>query len=396
MVERVRHGDYRTPPIAAGGNILMHGQGRYTASGLQQIIDAVRAKGLVLDWLVAPPNRTDTAAAVARRTHPDGAATVYLATGWNFPDALAGGPAAAADDAPMLLLRHDAVPEATAEELRRLGPSTVVILGGLAAVSERTEREVKALTGATVRRLAGAKRADTAAAVAANSHPETAATVYLATGDNFPDALASSPAAARVDRAPILLLSRDAIPEATARELERLAPERVVILGGPAAVSEATAAEVAERTGAAVERLDGRPVRLSRRCVPLQRPGGRPPRLRRHRPRLSRRPRRRPRRRQRARPHPPGHPRHSPRHHRRRAPPAQPRGRHRPRRAGGHQRPHGRPRRRAGHRNGAPPPRRLLGLSGGRPGQALTSLWSWALEGGGLVHAFDRGAIAER
>ncbi|KUL24396.1 polysaccharide deacetylase family protein [Actinoplanes awajinensis] len=46
MVERVTYGDYRTAPLRAGGVLLMHGHGRYTASGLQQIINAVRAKGL--------------------------------------------------------------------------------------------------------------------------------------------------------------------------------------------------------------------------------------------------------------------------------------------------------------------------------------------------------------
>jgi len=53
MVERIRHGDFLTPPIAEGGNILMHGTGLHTSTGLQRIIDAVRAEGLVLDRLPA-------------------------------------------------------------------------------------------------------------------------------------------------------------------------------------------------------------------------------------------------------------------------------------------------------------------------------------------------------
>lgn len=51
MAERVRHGDHLTPPVAAGGNILMHAGARHTARGLQKIIDAVRAKGLEIDPL---------------------------------------------------------------------------------------------------------------------------------------------------------------------------------------------------------------------------------------------------------------------------------------------------------------------------------------------------------
>jgi peptidoglycan/xylan/chitin deacetylase (PgdA/CDA1 family) len=51
MVERIKYGDYRTAPVTAGGVILMHGHGKNTAPGLQEIIDAVRAKGLKLQRL---------------------------------------------------------------------------------------------------------------------------------------------------------------------------------------------------------------------------------------------------------------------------------------------------------------------------------------------------------
>jgi peptidoglycan-N-acetylglucosamine deacetylase len=51
LVERVRHGDRRSPPVRAGGVILMHGHGTNTAAALQGIIDVVRAKGLALERL---------------------------------------------------------------------------------------------------------------------------------------------------------------------------------------------------------------------------------------------------------------------------------------------------------------------------------------------------------
>jgi peptidoglycan/xylan/chitin deacetylase (PgdA/CDA1 family) len=51
MVERVKYGDYRSAPIAAGGVILMHGHGKNTAPGLQRIINTVRAKKLKLQPL---------------------------------------------------------------------------------------------------------------------------------------------------------------------------------------------------------------------------------------------------------------------------------------------------------------------------------------------------------
>ena len=44
MVRKVRYGDDLTPPVQAGGVVLMHFHGAHTAAGLQSVIDAVRAR----------------------------------------------------------------------------------------------------------------------------------------------------------------------------------------------------------------------------------------------------------------------------------------------------------------------------------------------------------------
>ncbi|NIA25909.1 MAG: S8 family serine peptidase, partial [Gammaproteobacteria bacterium] len=59
-------------------------------------------------------DRFATAASVASAIFPFPAQRVYLAYGLDFPDALAGGPAAALDGAPLLLTRSDVVPQVTA------------------------------------------------------------------------------------------------------------------------------------------------------------------------------------------------------------------------------------------------------------------------------------------
>lgn len=51
IVERIRVGDEITPPLGAGGNVLLHAFADHTAPGLQEIIDAIRAEGLTLDAL---------------------------------------------------------------------------------------------------------------------------------------------------------------------------------------------------------------------------------------------------------------------------------------------------------------------------------------------------------
>jgi len=60
---------------------------------------------------------------------------------------------------------------------------------------------------------------------------------YLVAGSGFADAVSAAPAAAR-DHSPVLLTRTDILPPATIAELIRLAPGRVVLVGGPSVVSD--------------------------------------------------------------------------------------------------------------------------------------------------------------
>ena len=71
-----------------------------------------------------------------------------LATGANFPDGLAGGAAAGSLDIPMLLVRSTDVPSIVGQEIIRLHPTRIVILGGSGAVSDAVMSELSTLLGA--------------------------------------------------------------------------------------------------------------------------------------------------------------------------------------------------------------------------------------------------------
>ena len=164
-------------------------------------------------------DRYATAAAIAQARFPS-ADTVYVATGLNFPDALAGVPAAAGDKAPILLVQPDSIPGATAAELARLKPKTIKILGGEAVVSAGVASALGGYASSVVR-LAGANRYATAAAISSDAFPSGASKIYVATGLNYPDALAGGPAAGK-DGAPILLVQPDLIPAETVFEIQRI------------------------------------------------------------------------------------------------------------------------------------------------------------------------------
>jgi putative cell wall-binding protein len=173
-----------------------------------------------------------TAAEISRAVFSPGVPVAYVATGGDYPDALAGAPAAAAGPGPVLLVDRDGIPDPTAQELGRLGAHRIVVLGGPTAVSTAVEAQLEAYTRGSVTRLAGDDRFATAAAVSRATFAPGAAVVHIAAGNNFPDALAAS---ARGQ--PLLLVEANAIPAPTASELSRLQPRNVNILGGPDVIS---------------------------------------------------------------------------------------------------------------------------------------------------------------
>ncbi|MDO9395984.1 MAG: cell wall-binding repeat-containing protein [Herbiconiux sp.] len=92
-----------------------------------------------------------------------------------------------------------------------------------------------AATALVVSRIAGVDRYDGAARVSERMFPSGAERVYVASGENYPDALSAGPAAVRQD-APLLLVQASGVPAATAAELRRLRPSEVILVGGTASV----------------------------------------------------------------------------------------------------------------------------------------------------------------
>ena len=179
-------------------------------------------------------------AATSQRLFPTPPApVVYLASGENFPDALTAAPIAARGGGVLLFTKRGALPAVTENELKRLNPPEVVLVGGTGVVGEAIGTRVKAvLPAATVRRVAGPDRYATAAQLADDGfNPGEAPVVFVASGLNFPDALAAASIAAEIG-APMLLATVNTLPPVTAAMLDALNPTKVVVAGGAAVVSD--------------------------------------------------------------------------------------------------------------------------------------------------------------
>jgi putative cell wall-binding protein len=200
-------------------------------------------------------NRIETAAAISRASFRQ-ADTVILARSDVYADALAGAPLAAARRAPLLLTESTRLSPEAAQEIDRLGAEQAVLLGGESALSAQVARDLEARDVQTTR-IGGPNRFATAGLV----HDELpdVAEVFIAEGSNpdrgrgWPDALSASGLAASLVQ-PILLVTRDTLPSETAQRLD--GDRDATIVGGPAAVGGAVAAEIEERS-AGVTRLAG-------------------------------------------------------------------------------------------------------------------------------------------
>ena len=205
---------------------------------------------------LAGSDRYATSAAISAATFAPGVPVAYVAVGGNFPDALSGAPAGGVKKGPVLLATPSSIPAAVQQELIRLKPARIVILGGSGTVSDSVKAALRAYTTGSVTRLAGSDRYSTSAAISAATFAPGVPVAYVAVGGNFPDALSGAPAGG-VKKRPGAARGSEVDPRRRPAELERLRPARIVILGGSGTVSDSVKAALRPYTTGSVTRLAG-------------------------------------------------------------------------------------------------------------------------------------------
>ncbi len=188
-------------------------------------------------------DRYATSAEISRNVFRAGVGTAYVASGEVFPTASRSAPTPESGEGPVLLVRQKSIPAPIVEELTRLKPKRIVVVGGSSTIDPALVSALARYTTGSVERWAGDDRYATASAVSAHQFPADAQHVVITSGEVYADALSGAPAA-RFRGAPILLVTRDRIPAATAAELRRIKPYWITILGGTNSVSDAVRAEL--------------------------------------------------------------------------------------------------------------------------------------------------------
>jgi putative cell wall-binding protein len=210
---------------------------------------------------VAGPTRYETAVEASKRAFPQEAGTVIVATGEKYPDALAGCGLAGVYGAPILLTHRGSLPQCTADEIARLGAKRVVILGSTRAVSAGVETSLAALVQ-QVDRIGGVDRYETADLIAMRMVQEMGGEGYdgrafIATGDNYADALAASPIAARMHWPIFLVHSGRDLSASTRSVMTSIGVTDPCMLGSEVVVSPIVARELRAMTRHEARRVSG-------------------------------------------------------------------------------------------------------------------------------------------
>jgi putative cell wall-binding protein len=208
--------------------------------------------------------RFDTMQAIVTEGWKDtGSEYVIVASGGDFPDALAASSLAGIYDAPVVLTETATLTPQAQETIQGLHAQHAYVIGGPAAVSDETFALLEGVVGAgNVSRVFGDTRIETALDIyekGKNPDANQASwgdTAIIASGFSFADALSVSPFA-NATRSPIFLSNPDSgLDGATVNAINGGGFTKVVIVGGTAAVPASVEGQLAPY-GTAVERWWG-------------------------------------------------------------------------------------------------------------------------------------------
>lgn len=179
-------------------------------------------------------NRYETSAQISKEGWNDKADKVIVVNGDDYPDALCSGPLAKKYNAPILLTSKDTVNDNVLNEIKRLNPKQIIIVGGTGVISENVVKTLKNIV-TDIKRISGADRYETALEVAKIF--ENSKNVVIASGEGYADALSIAPIASH-KQMPILLTSKDALNENVENYINSLKVDKAYIVGGAGVVGE--------------------------------------------------------------------------------------------------------------------------------------------------------------
>ena len=194
---------------------------------------------LVEAWnVVKGNNRYSTATEISKMNYATGG-TVVLVNGNAVADGIAATPLAASENASILLSYKDVLPKETANRMKEIAPTKVIIIGGTNAISTALEEKIAKDYAVQIERVSGEDRYDTSFAIAkklVESGVEVN-TAYVVSGKGEADALSIASKAGE-EKQPIILTAKNEMDAETYEWLKEQNLQNAYFIGGSRVISE--------------------------------------------------------------------------------------------------------------------------------------------------------------
>nr|WP_226963919.1 cell wall-binding repeat-containing protein [Tetrasphaera sp. F2B08] len=196
--------------------------------------------GLTVDRVTGTTAVETSLALLSEVTAEDAVDTVFLVAHGETENVLAASITALAGLGRVLLVDSDGLTPTHLETLARLRPRKIVVVAEEGVVGDHDIAELRRHAEEGAERHLSPTPVLAANEASLGYRPEDVEVAYLASASpsSVCDVVTGAAVAGLVD-APMLLVERDSVPAATQQELERLAPSRLVVIGGPLSVSSA-------------------------------------------------------------------------------------------------------------------------------------------------------------
>lgn len=204
-------------------------------------------------------DRYETSIQVSKASYPNGADTVVLVNSSNAIYGLIATPFASLNKAPILLTSAKAIKPSVLDEIKRLKPKRVYMIGDTSHISKGISNVIKANTGAEMARIFGKNPSDLSAAVAEKiSSSRKVNTAYLVSTEyGVADALSISSRAGST-MAPVLVASKNYVNSGVYNYLKNSA-DNVYYIGGQDSISNSLINKISSvvRNGGQANRIYG-------------------------------------------------------------------------------------------------------------------------------------------
>ena len=187
-------------------------------------------------------NRYDTAAKISKAAFNDKSDTVVLINGKNSSDGLAAGPFASLINASILLIEKDYIPNETVNEIKRLNPKNVYLIGGIDVVSEKVKDDIQNIidiNAKDINRIGGIDREETSLLIGKEiAKLSNVENIYVVNGYKGEADAMSILSKACNEKSPILITNGEKFNNDQKDFIQSIESTKFYFLGGDAVISD--------------------------------------------------------------------------------------------------------------------------------------------------------------